>query len=93
MGYDRLIFRIHAVQRMFERGISDTDVRDVLENGQVIEAYPDDLPFPSRLMLGRCAGLPVHVLASDDEQDQATVVITVYVPDQARWDAAFKRRR
>jgi len=43
-----VIFRIHAVQRMFERNISAEDVRKVLSVGAVIEEYPDDTPYPSR---------------------------------------------
>jgi len=93
VAYDHLIFRVHALQRMFQRRISEIDVRDVLENGQVIEAYPDDLPYPSRLMLGFVNGRPLHVLASDDPDMAATVIVTVYEPDPARWDAAFKHRR
>ena len=93
MGYNELIFRVHAIQRMFERDISEVDVRGVLENGEQIASYPEDLPFPSRLMLGRCRGRYVHVLASDDPTARATVVVTVYIPDPQRWDAAFRRRR
>jgi hypothetical protein len=72
VAYDDLIFRVHAIQRMFDRGIRETDVRDVLEHGEVIEAYPDDLPYPSRLMLGHCGGRPVHVLASDDPDQEVS---------------------
>ena len=93
MKDQELIFRVHAIQRMFERNISETEVRDVLENGEEIESYPDDLPFPSRLMLGRSGGCPIHVLASDDLKALVTMVITVYTPDPARWDAGFRRRR
>lgn len=46
-----LIFRVHAIQRMFQRGISKDDVRSVLESGRLIEEYPDDHPYPSRLAL------------------------------------------
>lgn len=93
VAYDELIFRVHALQRMFERGISETDVREVLEHGETIEAYPDDVPYPSRLILGSCGGRPVHVLASDDPDAQATVIVIVYEPDRIRWDASFRRRR
>jgi len=37
---------------MFQRGINEKDVREVLKNGETIEERPDDLPYPSRLMLG-----------------------------------------
>jgi hypothetical protein len=93
MAYDELVFRVHAMQRMFERRISDADVRGILENGEVIEAYPHDLPYPSRLMLGFCDGRPVHVVASDDTDAQVTVVVTVYEPDPTKWDKIFRRRR
>ena len=47
----RLTFRIHAVRRMFERGITDGDVREILAAGETIEEYPDDTPYASRLVL------------------------------------------
>ncbi len=31
MVYDRLVFRVHPIQRMFERKISPEDVRHVLK--------------------------------------------------------------
>ncbi len=48
----KLIFRVHAIQKMFERHISHDDVRHVLEQGEVIREYVDDQPFTSRLILG-----------------------------------------
>ncbi len=32
--------------------INEIDVREVLTSGEVIESYPDDTPYPSRLVLG-----------------------------------------
>ncbi len=46
----RLVFRVHAVERMFGRGISEEDVRHALANGEEIESYPEDAPYPSRLV-------------------------------------------
>ncbi len=40
----RIVFRVHAVQRMAKRRISTYDVKEVLENGEVVEDYPDDRP-------------------------------------------------
>lgn len=37
-------FRFHALSRMFERKISETDVLEVLTTGKVIEDYPTDQP-------------------------------------------------
>ena len=78
---------------MFERRISVDDVRDVVTNGETIEKYPDDTPYPSRLMLGWPAGRPLHVVVADNTQDIETIVITTYQPDAAQWEVGFKRRR
>lgn len=49
MSTGPLVFRVHAIKRMFQRQISKDDVRHVLETGEAIEAYPHDTPYPSRL--------------------------------------------
>lgn len=88
-----LIFRVHAIQRMFERQITIEDVRGVLETGETIERYPDDTPYPSRLVLGWRGRRPLHVVAADVVERDEIVVITVYEPDQALWGPDFRRRR
>ncbi|MCC7390286.1 MAG: DUF4258 domain-containing protein [Phycisphaerales bacterium] len=89
----RIIFRVHAVQRMFRWGVSETDVRSVLESGETIEDRPDELPYPVRLILGRVEGRPLHVVAAFDEPGGTIIVITVYEPDPARWSDGFRRRK
>ena len=37
----------HALERMMERGISKETVIETLLNGEVIEDYPDEMPYPS----------------------------------------------
>lgn len=78
---------------MFQRGISQKDVGRVLATGKTIEAYPDDKPYPSRLILGWLGTRPVHVVAADNQEEQTTIVITVYEPDLTRWGPGFERRR
>ena len=46
---DQLDIRQHAAQRMLERNISVDDVLVVLNSGTIVEDYPEDTPFPSRL--------------------------------------------
>ena len=87
-----LQFRVHALRRMFERGITVDDVRLVLATGEVIREYTDDRPYPSRLVLGWSEGRPIHVLAADDPAGSLTVVITAYVPDPERWNPGYRRR-
>ena len=47
---NKLIFRKHALKRMFLRSIRVDDVRAVLSGGKSIIDYPDDTPYSSRLM-------------------------------------------
>jgi hypothetical protein len=45
MEANRLVFRVHAIRRMFQRHISEKEVRHVLETGETIETYPEDRPY------------------------------------------------
>lgn len=92
MTFNTLIFRVHAIQRMFQRRISKEDVRHIVATGEVVEEYPDDIPHPSRLMLGWRKSQPLHVVVADDPDSQQTIVITVYEPDPSKWDSSFRRR-
>ncbi len=93
MTGNRLIFRVHALRRMFQRNVGVEDVRHVLTAGETIEDYPEEIPCPSRLMLGWCGKRPLHVVAADNSKADETVVITVYEPDPAQWEPDFKRRK
>ena len=89
----KVTYRVHAVRRMFERGITEADVHTALSEGEEIAAYPDDKPYPSRLLLGWRGDKPLHVVAAYNAQDDEQIVITVYEPDPALWEDGFKRRR
>ncbi|MDO8585622.1 MAG: DUF4258 domain-containing protein [Armatimonadota bacterium] len=78
---------------MFERGVSADEVRQALASGEVIEDYPNDLPYPSRLILGWRGARPIHVVAAHDRVEDQTIVITVYEPDANLWESGFRRRR
>ena len=88
-----LRFRVHALRRMFDRGITVVDVQQALATGDTIREYSGDRPYPSRLVLGWSGDRPIHVLAADDPSSSLTVVITAYEPDSARWEPGFRRRR
>lgn len=89
---NKLIFRKHALQRMFQRSIRVEDVHAVLSGGKSIIDYPDDSPYPSRLMLGWCGERPIHVVAADTTESE-TIIITVYEPDPALWEPGFERKK
>lgn len=89
----RLVFRVHAIQRMFERAIAKEDIRQALKTGKTIETYPKDQPYPSRLVLGWVGTRPIHVVVADNPVQQEAIVITVYEPDPAKWETGFEKRR
>lgn len=93
MVYNKLVYRTHAIERMYERYISKQDVRHVLEHGEVIEDYLEDIPYPSRLVLGWIEGRPLHVVAANNDDMGETIIITVYEPDSSLWESDFRRRR
>ncbi len=55
--------------------------------------YPDDRPYPSRLILGFVGERPIHVVSADIDEDNTTVVITAYKPDPNLWEPGFERRK
>jgi arginyl-tRNA--protein-N-Asp/Glu arginylyltransferase len=93
MDRGRVEFRVHALKRMFQRQISTAAVLHVLETGTTVEHYPDDLPFPSRLILGWWESRPVHVVIADNTKEGISIVVTVYHPDLEEWEPGFRKRR
>ena len=89
----KIYFRVHAVQRMFERRFSVKQVLAAIQTGDTIEDYSSDMAEPGRLTLGFQGKRPLHVVSSDDSETRETIIITVYEPDPAKWKKDFKRRR
>ena len=82
----------HASERYRQRGIRARDVRIAVENGEIIEQYPDAHPFPSCLVYGKDSnGKVIHVCMSDE--GSASRVITAYYPDPDKWDEDLKIRK
>jgi hypothetical protein len=86
-------FRVHAVQRMFEREVSVKQVLGAIQTGETIEDYSSELPEPSRLILGFQGRRPFHVVISENPEAGETTVITVYIPDQDKWKKDSRSRR
>ena len=82
----------HILERIFCRGISTDDVKSALTNGEIIEHYPNDYPFPSCLVLGYTATRRLlHVVCGSNGVE--LWLITAYFPDPAEWTDDFKQRR
>jgi hypothetical protein len=88
-----IIFRVHAVQRLFERKVSAAKVSQAIHSGETIEDYSAEMPEPGRLILGYQGKRPFHVVTSENPEANAVTVITVYIPDPGKWDQDFKSRR
>ena len=61
-------------------------------HGEAIETYPEDTPYPSRLVLAWVGGRPIHVVAAYNPADDEEIIITTYRPDPARWDPTSRIR-
>ena len=75
-----------------DRMITSSDVRAVVQDGFVIEDYPDDPRGHSCLVLGRDSnGRAIHVVCAP--KDEYLAIITAYEPDLKQWSDDFRRRR
>ena len=93
MNNPRILFRVHAVQRMFERDVSVKNVSRALQTGETIEDYSSEMPEPSRLILGFQGKRPFHIVTSENSEAKEITIITVYVPDPNKWNKEFRTRK
>ena len=62
--------------------------------GEIIEDYPKDKPYPSCLIFGKnFRGEPIHSVWAYNEENKWSVLITVYRPDPNKWMNWQKRRK
>ncbi len=89
---DNVLISEHAAMRFRERGIKARDIRASINNGEIIEQYPEDFPYPSCLILGHSAtGTPIHVVMSDN--GCMGKIITAYYPSSDKWNDDLKTRK
>ncbi len=89
---DSVLISEHAAMRFRERGIKARDIRASINNGEIIEQYPEDFPYPSCLILGHSAtGTPIHVVMSDN--GSMGKIITAYYPSSDKWHEDLKTRK
>ncbi|PIQ97661.1 MAG: hypothetical protein COV67_03040 [Nitrospinae bacterium CG11_big_fil_rev_8_21_14_0_20_56_8] len=88
----RIHWHQHALERFLERGILRAEVLSAIMQGEVIENYPEDRPYPSCLILN-IGEEPVHVVAAVDPEGEIGHIITAYRPDSDHFERDFKTRR
>lgn len=86
MTEKKIIFSNHAVKQMFQRSIFVDDVKFVLQNGRIIIEYLDDRPYPSKLMYAICNEKPLHVVCSENLNENTVIIITAYEPSPDIWE-------
>lgn len=55
--------------------------------------YPDDQPYPSKLLLWFNGKIPLHIVVAQNENDGSCYVITAYIPSSKLWEPDFKTRK
>ena len=89
---DMVIVSEHAAERFRQRNIKARDIKHAVFNGEIIEQYPNDFPFPSCLILGKTiSGQYIHIVMSDE--GSMSRIITAYYPDGNKWCTDFKQRK
>ena len=89
----QILWTEHLALRLRERGIKRTDVIECMQNGVIIEEYPDDMPFPSCLINGTSiSGKPLHVVCAQNF-DVCCCMITAYYPNPEKWEDDYKTRK
>jgi hypothetical protein len=78
-------FSKHAADRMILRHITMSELREAIQNGEVIEDYPQDKFGPSCLIFGYTnRNRPLHIQCSYPIRPLIKV-ITLYEPDPTEW--------
>ena len=87
-----VVWKEHSTERMIERSIFRQEVFQCIQNGEIIEKYPDDHPYPSCLVYGVTdKGRPLHVVCS--LCGGYVYMITVYEPNTFKWYPDLKTRK
>jgi hypothetical protein len=90
----RIIYLPHAVRQMSrpDRMISVVEIRNVVERGELVEDYPEDVRGHSCLILGYgTGGTPIHVVCSP--KGDYLAIVTAYIPNLEEWEYGYKKRR
>ena len=90
----KILFLPHALSQMSrpERMISASEVRTVIEKGEIIEDYPEDKRGHSCLMLGKGINNRVVQVVCTPREDYLAI-ITAYLPSKFEWKNHFRERK
>jgi hypothetical protein len=84
----------HADEEAQADDLSFNEIFVSVFQGEIIEDYRDDKPYPSCLIYGETFNNDViHSVWGYNEENQWAVLITVYRPDAELWINGKKRRK
>ena len=87
----KILWKEHAQQRLIQRNILRSEVKDCILSGEIIEIYEKDKPFPSCLILGYTHNKrPLHIVCSTD--GNYIYIITAYEPNNIKFYDDLKTR-
>jgi hypothetical protein len=84
---DTIVLTDHLLTRMRQRHIRFEDIKRAIAEGEIIEQYPADYPFPSCLIN---AG-NIHIVCSVGEG--RLYIITAYRPSPEQWESGGRKRK
>ena len=84
---DTIVLTDHLLTRIRQRNIRLEEIKSAILNGDIIEQYPTDYPFPSCLINGE----DVHIVCSVGEE--RLYIITAYRPSPVKWGIGEKERK
>jgi len=91
---NRINITHHARQEAKNDSLILEQILYATENGEIIEDYPTDKPFPSCLIYGESrAKEPIHCVWAYDSETTIAILITVYRPDPGLWINWKKRKK
>jgi len=91
---NRLRITDHADEEAQADRLSFDEIFFSVLQGEIIEDYPSDRPYPSCLIYGNTfTNDPVHSVWAYNAESAWAVLITVYRPDPKRWLDWRTRRR
>ena len=82
-----IVLTEHLLTRMRQRHIRLEDIKDAINEGEIIEQYTTDFPFPSCLINSE----KIHIVCSINEG--LLYIITAYRPSPEQWEADGKKRK
>lgn len=89
---NKLIWTRHIIVRLLQRNITQNDIESALLNGEIIENYNEDYPFPICLVYGiNTKKEVIHIVCGSNGID--LWLISAYFPEESEWEQDKKIRK